>query len=118
MANAFPLAAGMVTPDRKPKMKWTRECDETLCVQVLAERPYQYKKYSPQLTDTWDAIAGALAAVDGFENSNVKGIRERFGKIMEGRRKQMNNEKAMSWVAIEENDRTRVTDNLLENIDG
>ena len=85
-----------------------REKDAILFRQVLAERPYQYKKYSSNLTDTWQLIVDAMSVVDGFENITVKGMREHFTQLMDGRRKQVNAEKKLSGVAIEEKEWTQV----------
>ena len=78
---------------KKQKMKWTREKDEVLCRQILAERPYQFKKYTSKLTETWQLIVDALSAIDGFEYVTLKGMRDHFGQLMDGGSKQVNAEK-------------------------
>ena len=58
-------------------MIWMEEKNVIICRQILAERPYQHKKYTGELTRTWNLITDALSELEGFPITS-KSLRDHF----------------------------------------
>ena len=103
---------------KKPKMVWCEFKDAIMCRQVLAKRPYQHKKWSGNLTDTWKKIVAALWTVEGFEAATVKGVRDRLDNIVQNRERERRRERTLSGVEIIDTQFTQVVDDLIEDMAG
>ena len=79
-------------------VKWTAFMDESMCRQILAEQPYQYRKYSKELCETWDAVQRALTVIDEFALISTRQIRDHFDYLIKNRKKNKNAEKKLSGV--------------------
>ena len=80
---------------------YTEEMNVVICRQILAERPYQFKKYSGELTQTWNKITEALTATYDDLNVTTRNIRDHLDAMLRNRTKQRNAEKRLSGVDIE-----------------
>jgi hypothetical protein len=103
---------------KKPKMVWCEFKDAIMCRQVLAKRPYQHKKWSGNLTDTWKKIVAALWTFEGFEAATVKGVRDRLDNIVQNRERERRRERTLSGVEIIDTQFTQVVDDLIEDMAG
>ena len=92
--------------------------DESMCRQILAEQPYQYRKYSKELCETWDAVQRALTVIDEFALISTRQIRDHFDYLIKNRKKNKNAEKKLSGVEINLTDLDKLLDEIIDDIEG
>ena len=102
----------------KKLVQWTADMDNTLCIQILAEQPYQYKKYLKELTRTWDLIQKALSVVEGFELIDTDQIRDHYSYIIKKRKVACNKELKLTFVDIQRTPLEITLDECIEDMEG
>ena len=88
-----------------------------LCRQILAERPYQYKKYSGELTRTWDLVTDSLSIVEGYAIT-TRQLRDHIDHLMKGRNRERNAELKLTGVEIVEHEVSMLLDEISEDMNG
>ena len=83
---------------------WSKDMNIRLCRQILAERPYQYKKYSGELTRTWNLITEALATVEASFIMTTRQLRDHFDLMHKNRQKERKAEVRLSGIAVPEDE--------------
>ena len=110
--------APATTTKKKIVHNYSEEVNVVMCRQILAERPYQFKKYLGELTQTWNKITDALTATYHDLNVNTRNIRDHLDALLKSRTKQWNAEKRLSGVDIETTELECLLDTIQEDFEG
>ena len=84
-------------------MKWTKDHDQQLLREILAERPFDHPKGSRQIGAVWQKIVDNLnSKTEVFFNwTSIRAVRERYGLLEAKFKKSINNELKQSGVNSE-----------------
>ena len=88
-------------------MVWTSNHDNLLLREILANRPWMFKKGSPERKQVWDTVAAVLNSLeDPYFQVNARLVRGRYNLLVKKYRSKISEENKTSGISpdISEND--------------
>ena len=84
-------------------MKWTKDHDQQLLQEILAERPFEHPKGPRQIAAIWQKIVDNLNSKTEvyFNLTSIRAVRERYGLLEAKFKKSINNELKQSGINSE-----------------
>ena len=109
------MASNMVSkPPKQRQMVWNEQKNVVLCSEVLAERPYQYKKWSTEGKMIWSLITDTLGKKDDFYVT-TKSLRDHLNLLLAKQGKK--GEDDVLGINVPFNELDCILDELIEDME-